>query len=77
MFLFLNHLLKLFPRSEMTEGLKNVKALNQITKLLCQEERINLHSPWQCMKKYLFDSLHPCYLCKFGCQGSKDFLSEK
>lgn len=61
MFLFFNHLLKLFPGSEITElrGLKNVKALNQITKLLCQEECINLHSLWQCMKKYLFDSLQP------------------
>ena len=56
MFVVLIHHLELFPRNKITEleGIKNMKALNQITQLLFQEDHVSLQSLWQCMKKCLF-----------------------
>ena len=58
MFVFFIHLLELFPRNEITEleVMKNIKALNQITQLLFQEDYVSLKSLWQCMKSACFTS---------------------
>lgn len=78
MFVLLILFLELFPKSEITElvGVKNIKTLNQITKLLFWGDYISLNPSLAICEKMRV-SLCPHYLCKLGYQVFKDFLTVK
>lgn len=78
MFVFLICFLELFPKSEITEfsSMKNIKTLNQITKLLFWGDYISLN-PSLAMREKVCVSLCPRYLYKLGYQSFKGFLTVK